>query len=436
MKYIILSIPSITFLLLNALIIINDIKEKKIPNKYLLFLLLLIPFFYSYLFFTTPIDFASFFLQIGIALIVSFVLYYIGIWSAGDAKYLLTLSLFIPHIWIVPLVGNIGLITIVYLILYFIWFYLGKCLFNWKYSKALYKNIYNDLHDKLLNFLKYNGEIKLQSSARILLSWGITFAVFFVGFRLLRLFVTWSSYYREIFGHIWTYFVSYHIYLMVLTTLFFIYARFLLRKWFDLIMKVLWIKHEKGWMLIPWILFTILVGFIISEYLVNPYRIWIYLYKIFTVYLILFAGARILFYSYKTTFHISETYVIDINDVKPWDIFDKDYVVKMFGTQQCLWFNNEKWVLSPNPKKFIMEIDNPLDKEWCKLLKDIYEITNEHHKEKSTRNFWEIDKIKVLKTFAFSWYIFFWFILTLFFQEKTFIFIVESIIRIIKTFVS
>lgn len=436
MKYIILSIPSIAFLLLNALIIINDIKEKKIPNKYLLILLLFIPFFYSYLFFTTPIDFVSFFLQIGIALLISFVLYYIGIWSAGDAKYLLTLSLFIPHIWIVPLVGNIGLITIVYLILYFIWFYLGKCLFNWKYSKALYKNIYNDLHDKLFNFLKYNGEIKLQSSARILLSWGITFAVFFVGFRLLRLFVTWSSYYREIFGSLWTYFVSYHIYLMVLTTLFFIYARFLLRKWSDLIMKVLWIKHEKGWMLIPWILFTILVGFIISEYLVNPYRIWVYLYKIFTVYLILFAGVRILFYSYKTTFHVAETYVISINKLQAGDIVDKDYLIKIFWTQHCLWFKNDKGILTPDPGKYIMNLNNPIDTEEHRLLKKIYKITNSYHIKNKTCSFAELEEIKILKTFAFSWYIFFWFILTLFFQEKTFIFIVESIIRIIKTFVS
>ena len=100
-------------LYLNYKIVLSDLKYKKIPNKFLGYLLLLIPFYYIYIFFTFPdINYLLFLWQIILTFIISFILFYFNIWAAWDAKYLLVLSLFIPYIWIVPFIWNIALITI------------------------------------------------------------------------------------------------------------------------------------------------------------------------------------------------------------------------------------------------------------------------------------------------------------------------------------
>jgi len=118
MQYILLFLLSIPFLYINYKIIISDIKYKKIPNKYLLYLLYLLPLYYSYLiYFNSSFGILLFIIQIILALIISFILYSIWIWSAWDAKYLLVLALFIPDIWIVPLIWNIAIITLIYLLL-------------------------------------------------------------------------------------------------------------------------------------------------------------------------------------------------------------------------------------------------------------------------------------------------------------------------------
>ena len=145
MQYI-LYILSIPFLYINYKIVVSDLKNKIIPNKYLGYLLLLIPFYYIYIFFSfSEINYLLFIWQIILTFIISFILYYFWIWAAWDAKYLLVLSLFIPYIWVIPFIWNIALITILYLFLYFIRFYLWKVLFNKVYRQSLWLNIKQDL---------------------------------------------------------------------------------------------------------------------------------------------------------------------------------------------------------------------------------------------------------------------------------------------------
>ncbi len=90
------------FLYINFLIIKKDIQEKIIPNKYLGYLLFLLPLWYIYWWFYgyfEEVNLISFILQIGIACIIWFLLFHFWKWWAGDAKYICVLYLYFSF-WI------------------------------------------------------------------------------------------------------------------------------------------------------------------------------------------------------------------------------------------------------------------------------------------------------------------------------------------------
>lgn len=120
-------ILAIVFFSINGMIIASDMKYKKIPNRELLFLLLLLPVFYAYVSVTRgfPVEMTALLLQVFVSVLLSFLLYYYGVWSAGDAKYLLILSLYLPSTGIIPFAGNLALVTVAYLLGYYVYFY-GK----------------------------------------------------------------------------------------------------------------------------------------------------------------------------------------------------------------------------------------------------------------------------------------------------------------------
>ena len=182
MQYL-LYILAIPFLYFNYRIVFSDIKNKIIPNKYLVYLLGITPFYYIYTFFTFPdINYLLFVWQIIFTFIISFILYYFWIWAAWDAKYLLVLSLFIPYIWIIPFIWNIALLTIIYLLWYFLWFYFWKCLFYKWYAKSLLWNIKQDLNDKWLSY-------KSSKTIYKIFKWIIVFLLIFVSIRIARVYI-------------------------------------------------------------------------------------------------------------------------------------------------------------------------------------------------------------------------------------------------------
>lgn len=438
MQYFLFSLLLLAFLWLNYKIIKSDIKEKKIPNKYLWYLFLLLPFFYSFLYFSgIHINIINFILQIFLSLIISFTLYYFWIWSAWDAKYLLVLSLFIPHIWIIPFVWNIALITILYLFWYFLWFYFWRCLFNWKYTKSLYLNIYNDLKDK--------WRVKKNNSNThdffIILKWLLVFLIIFVSIRLFRIylfndiFLYNSNWWLNKIDLIKEIIEKYHIYLVLLFI--WLFLAILLRiKWIKNKIKAflnnkIFIKYQLNPEFIDnifiIILFFILISFIIFEYLKNPYKIENYLIKIFTMYLVIWWFFKILLYMYKVSFSIAETYYIDIKDLKEWDVIDKDYLIKMFWEQYCL----KTSLHNSKPSEYFQKIENPIDKENLKKLKNIFEIVNSYHL-KNTNWYIKNYKIKILYSFAFAPYIILWLIISFLFWNEIFKYIITITQKIIK----
>jgi len=454
---------AIPFLYLNYKIVIFDLKNKKIPNKYLWYLLLLIPFYYTYLIFSFPeINYLLFLLQIFLTFLISFILYSFWVWSAWDAKYLLVLSLFIPHIWIIPFIWNIALLTLIYLLLYFIWFYFWKCLFNWKYTKSLYKNIFNDLKDKFLVFIKHwDGNIYRNIVIKKVLYWFIFFLIIFVSIRLSRIYI-----FNEIFNENWwswrlqileSLLEKYHFYFVFWIILIFVWTIWLIKLFYSKIKLNLIEKFKnmifKKYKIFPdiidfiflWVLALALLSFIIYEFVKNPLEIKNYIYKIFTIYLWLYIIIKILIYSYKITFQIAETYYIDIKDLKEWDIVDKEYLMKMFGKQEALWYcpksileeeiinERKRLLLYPAPNKYFSSIHNPVNKDDIKLLKKIYKIVNTYH-TKNTHWYIKNSTIKILKTFAFWWYLFIWFIITYFFENSIITNLVKYFLDLVNWF--
>ena len=435
----------IPFLYFNYKIIISDLKYKKIPNKYLTYLLLLIPFYYIYIFFSFPeINYLNFFIQILITFLVSFILFYFWIWAAGDAKYLLVLALFIPYIWIIPFIWNIALITLIYLLWYFIYFYSYKVAFKKTYRISLWWNVKKDLQERW-KIHKWN---KWWNTYKIVFKWLFVFLLIFVSIRLIRLYLEkWfikNTNKIEILQHILE---KYNIYLIVLFLWLFIWWLYLLRIYINKLKTYLVEKYKIDLKLIWNILLIILIIFLFSfisfEYYKNPYELKSYLFKIFTLYLALYIIFKILKLAYKTTFWIAEYQYINIKELKEGDIVDKEYLIKMFWGQLVLWYvqkndskkvkeQRKKNLLYPSPIKYFQNINNPIDLQTLNIIKKCYYITNNFHKNNKTLKFTENNTIKIINTFSFAPYIISWFLLTFFFQDKIFKFIINWWIEIIK----
>jgi len=435
-------ILSIPFLYINYKIILSDLKYKKIPNKYLGYLLILIPFYYIYIFLNfSEIHYFPFFWQIFVTFIISFVLYYFWVWAAWDAKYLLVLALFIPYIWIVPFIWNIALITLAYLFWYFLWFYFYKIALNKIYRQSLWWNIKQDLNERW----KVHKINKWWNTYKIIFKWWVIFLLIFVSIRLVRLYLfhSVSSHFNR-FEFIKWFIEKYNIYLVFLGIWLFIAWLYLIKNFINKIKKYISEKFKINlnvvWNILLVILSIFLISFISFEYYKNPYEIKSYLFRIFTLYLALYLILKILKWAYKITFWVAESQYIDIKDLKEWDIVDKSYLVRIFWKQYILgyyekWFNDyyKDGILFPSPKKYFTDINNPVDKKTSNELKNIYKITNKYQKEKNDK-YSNIDSIKILNTFSFAPYIISWFIITFLFQDKIFKFLMHNWIEIIKHF--
>lgn len=413
------------FLFLNFKILLSDIQKKIIPNKILLQILILVPFFYTYSFFfgTESYNVWAYILQAFITIFAWFCLYLLWLWWAGDVKYLVVLGIFLHKYWFLAFASNIWLVTVVYLWIYFLWFYLWKCLFTKWYAVSLYTEISRDLKDKFETYIKYkDGWTHWYLTVRILLNWCIIFLCIFVGFRLIRLSVTQDFAGTWVLaGFLSDFFMKYPLHMSIASFFLFWTIRYLFIILMRISQKFLWkyfkIQHDKTSLLIPIILLVSLICFIFFEYFKSPIETINHLHKIFTFYVLIFIAVKVLYYAYKVTFQIAETYYIDIKELSGWEIADRLYLANIFWKQWCLWAHGNTWMLSPNPQEYFLKLENPLSKETVGYLKKIFRTVNSYHKKQKTAWFQKIEKIKLLKTFSLWPYIFLWFLITFFFGD-------------------
>ena len=438
-------ILAIPFLYFNYKIVSSDIKTKKIPNKYLGYLLILIPFWWAILFtwiapnylpWIWEINILLFWIQIIATFIVSFILYYFWIWAAGDAKYLLVLSIFIPYIGIIPFIGNIALITIVYLLCYFIYFYFGKLLFYKVYRKSLFSNIKQDLI-QTWKVYKWN---KGWNTYKVVAKFLLVFLIIFVSIRLSRIYlfnsVIQNSNNIKIFSEI---IQKYGIYLVFLWVGLFIWGlyifKLLLNKAKIYLSKRLNLDLVLIWNILLSILFILLISFISYELLNNYQEISNLLVRVFTLYLWIYIIIKVLFYGYKITFWIAEIQYKDIWDLKEGDVVDKINLINIFWHQTFLWYQNNSWILWPKPSKYFQNIQNPINKNTALRLKSIYKKYNNYQIQRSIRKniqFTENNSIKTIKTTAFAVFIYLSFIVTFLITNEallTIIYFVQEIIN-------
>lgn len=447
----------IPFLVINFWIIFSDFRKKLIPNKYLIFLLLLIPYRYFYLihfgFIEHISDFASIFyyiVQLIATFIISFVLYHLWMWSAGDAKYLLILWLFIPHIWIVPFIWNIGLITIIYLILYFFYFYFYKLLRNRNESKSLFQNLKIHHKQKFLDFCdNYNSRFSKKIYVIIkIFDWIVTFFLFFTIIRLLRFsLVEWiiNTQYNQ---YLTNYIEQYSSYIFIWLIIIFFATLLLMKFIFNRVKEYLEFNTNIDIFYFIYSLKSIflfgLIFYLLWEYQTNPIEITEKLILIFTTYLIIYIIVKSLWFSYKISFIISEQFNVDITNIKQWDIIDKSFILETYKIPIRFWKNSKntqhyseefsKKLKKITQPKYFHDIKNVLDETSIKKLEYAVLMRNKfYHIENKIKNtpFTPIYNVKVLKTFAFWWYIFIWFMMTYFIWDYVFIEILKFIVDII-----
>lgn len=434
---ILLSILGIAiFFLLNVLIIVSDYSKKIIPNKYLLCLLWVLPLYYWYIIFeiSSPISIWTEFIQLILSLILSFLLYFHGVWSAWDAKYLLVLSLYLPNAGIIPFIGNLACITILYLFGYYIYFYARFFFRGKRYIFAFWESISKDKSDSWKAFLEryYTDRSLIWRIFRFVL----VFLIFFVSIRLIRGYLI-----SETQNIVWVHalILQYPTYAALFFGSIFFGIFYLFRK-ISIKIKSFFSGKFSGSKYIvyaenifPFILFLFLIGFIWVEYKIHPDDIKHRLFLIFTLYLALYFLIKILYYSYKVTFQMSELNVIGLSKLSEGDIVDKQYLIQFFWIQESLWYNEDNGILGPNPALFFQNISNPIDRETVIFLKKIYKIVNTYHKEHKTPGFQKLEEIKVLHTFAFAGYIFLAFLITFIWEDFLIHFLMENTLELLHS---
>lgn len=435
MQYVGLGIITLIFLFLNFKIFIHDIREKKIPNQLLLGLLVLfasllvLGLSYGY-----TINLYSLFKNFCIATIVSFCLYSIGIWSAWDAKYLLVLSLYVLNTGIFPFIGNIALITLLYLMGYYVYFYIQLLYRGQAHLKSFFQSMKKDKTDILRFFIEWY-HIDRAWWYRII-RFLMIFLIFFVSIRLLRSYIMdevqsleWIRAYSD--KNPTDFALLFWVGIFGIAYVFRFAAEWI---------KSLWQRFfhgntltQYGASIFPFLVFVILLGFIVFEYRIHPYEIGHKLFLIFTVYLMLFLIAKIALYSYKITFHVNETDTIDISHLRWWEIIDKTFLIKQFWSQDAFEHMKVDGKLeNPHPvTQQIKEMENPIDSEGIVILKKIYAMVNQYHNDNNTPGFHEFHEIKILRVFAFWGYIFAGFLVTLLFWELPVRMIIQGIFHII-----
>mgnify|MGYP003683558539 CR=1 FL=1 len=440
------------FIWINIYILINDYINKKIPNKSLIYLLIILPIFL----FLLPILWNQtielvFIVHFFLSFIVTFLLYYFWIWWAWDAKYLLILSLFLPQIWILTFIANIAILTLGYLLIFFIYFYLKKITYDvikwWNFIQS----VYFDLKEKF--YYNFIAEHKLNHKSLVQILWStlLKFLVIFTSLRLLKIYIfdqyILDYYYTildnqnliaDILNHtvvlffiIWA--SIFLFYFLIQKGYNYIYNKILNFIHFILLPKINIDKKYSKDILIIFMLIILIVPILI-EYKNNPLEISHNLYLIASYYLWFYIIFKIFYYLYKITFQVSEMEMIDINKLKVWEIIDKWYLIDRFANENCLWaFNNPKWFMYPSPKRYINNLENPIDKKAISDIKKAYKIVNKIHDNWSNN---PLNTIKTLKTFAFSWYIFWGFILSYLYSDDIFKSIITFILNLIKSLYS
>lgn len=404
----------IVFLLINCGIIYSDFRYKKIPNKALIALCILLPFWIFFLYWNHAvwsfqnIILLSFYSVLNF--IIVFLLYHFKIWWAGDSKYIYILSLYLPSYSLIILFWNTALITLTSFGIYFIYFYTLKLVLMKDFRTYIWSTIKQDSYKKTLSIFDSS-----KPYTRIIngLFW---FLILYMWIRFLKFVFMWffdlssisvSQYYGINLINI--VFIS----LIICSYL----SVFLIRLFFQFIEKKL-----KKWTMIKsisiYVASIILVATIFFQYQKSPEQTLHFLKLSGSIYLAIFFWFLLLRYLVETSFYISERYIASIDSLRAGMIVDRNHLKRLLR-----W----RWVLADDMD---YEISTKiLTSQDIKNLKKTIKYINRSI-EKNEKQEDKIESIMIIRTFPYAIFILAWFALSLFFENQ----IIEYILWFLRMF--
>lgn len=440
MQYFFLAL-AVPFLYLQYKILKSDLQHKIIPNKYLLYTLALVPFYFILVWLHwESAQIWDYILHWWGTLLLSFILYYYWIWAAGDAKYFFVLSLFTTYHWVINFFWNIWMLALAYLLGYFLYFTFYKMIFIWVIRLKAKELIQEDIQ-RVINRVKDNKNFQ---NYKWIILWIFYFICLFLWIRLFRIFliqqlgvIDYSSLqpYIDIIMNNSTYFILSMLFICFLFY-FFVKVLFLVMNFIiDIILTNDKFLAQKVSVFLLSIFVVIFIGY---ELIINKDLMTKYLFQIIFIWGFFYFIAKVIFYSYKLSFSIEECTFIHIDNLKKNDIIDKKFLMAFLWNQVVFRDTDLKEyrnVLGENPNKTIQGFDNPIDQETKNLIQKCYKIVNSYH-VKNTEWYQIREHIKTYETFAFAPYIFLWLVLTYFLDDTLFKYLTEFVIEITKRLIS
>jgi Flp pilus assembly protein protease CpaA len=384
------------FCFLNLGIIWSDFRKKIIPNKFLLGLIIILPVWYIFGYYSWYIwefSVSWFILKVMLSLTACFLLYYFSLWWAGDSKYIFILSLYIPESSIIILFWNTALLTLLIMILYFFYFFSIKLSFNKGFRKEIFQIIKNDYT------LSRESFTRASESFISLLNLILWLLLIYLWVRFIRNILVDYLYISEI-QSIWILYTEYIIFYVIIIFIILIYIlRYVTTKLFNILeekwYKVLLIKS-----LCLYASIFLLIIIIFFQYQSNAQETKNTLILLATLYLFIYLSVLGWKYLFSLTFSSSEKINTLLNELHPGMILDKNHIQHIFKWREVL---ADDMGYDMNTKI--------LDKQNIQSIKKTIKYINLNI-TRNKKNEDIISSIIIIKTFSYGVFIYIGFIIT------------------------
>lgn len=316
----------------NLQILLSDFTEKKIPNKHITGLILLLPLWYVYnIFYIEYVDVWLWTLiwKILVSMFISFWLYYYRVWGAWDSKYFFVLTLFLAKIDHLIFLWNIAIVTFWVMILYLLYFVFIKLTFYKKFRDDVFWIIKDDYSKFQASIIKKSESI-IQIFHLIL---GLT--IIYIALRFFKIIVINFTYLPNI-QDIW---IKYTEHIIIFILIFFIFLIYIIKYTSTYIFRKLDNKWFNTHIIKSFCLyfFSLLLFIIIVFQLKNnTQETKNILFLLFTSYLVLYAWVICWKYFFTLTFHSSEKASIKIDNLKTGMIIDQHHIEHLFRWREVL----------------------------------------------------------------------------------------------------
>jgi len=414
----------IVFIAINYYILKSDTQRKIIPNTYLKYLGILGVFLYIsqiQLWYLSWHNILLFTIEMLWITILWFILFYFRIWWAWDAKYLIVLSLFLPHINFIYFIWNITIIIILYILANTLW-YLVQTVQDPSYRIKVLSLFNASIKKKIEKWSSHTTQKTLAQVIYKIINLIIAFLIFFTIFKILRttsqlIFIPWDIW-TYTYVSIYNYSISSRLYvasIITCTLLITIAIKIVYNYSKNKLLSYISPKNYNEeiidiwvWILVLVIIFSVNISSVNKEDIFN-------ISSLMSV-LIIYITIQGIIWIMKANSKLRDKSIIAIEKLQQWDIIDKRYMKKIIHDGYDIPLL--KWWLYD--KDFPTNIKNPIDQETCNTIKNIYtQLAKWKYFEPP------IQEVQIINNFSFWWILFVWCIITYLYKNSIFSFLLE-----------